>query len=80
MIDKTKIEIDKIYKADYQNNLIGIDGYKEIFKNIEEYCKKDLAFRRRLDRDGITPDLFNQGRFMVCDDILKILKGEINDI
>lgn len=68
-------EDPKIYKADYQQDLIGVDGYKKIFKKIEEYCRKDLAFRRRLDRDGRQPDLFNQGRFCVCDEILNILKG-----
>ena len=72
----SKADEEQIYKANYLGEFIGIDGYKEIFNNIEKYCKKDLAFRRRLDRDKRTPDLFNQGRFVVCEDILKILKGE----
>lgn len=66
----------EIRKANCLGGLIGIDGYKEIFDNIEEYCRKDLAFKRRLERNGTTPDLFNLGRFAICDDILKILKGE----
>ena len=45
---------------------------KANIEKIQDYCKKTLAFERRLKRDKTTPDLFNQGRFTTCDDILKI--------
>lgn len=45
---------------------------KANIEKIQDYCRKTLAFERKLKRDKTTPDLFNQGRFATCDDILKI--------
>ena len=48
----------------------------KVIDEIDTYCKHDLAFERRLKKDNREPDLFNQGRFSTCEDILKLLEGK----
>ena len=56
--------------------LIELEKEKEKNKKIDEFCRKELAFERRLKRENIKPDEFNQGRFYVCENIRKIIKEE----
>ena len=49
---------------------------KEKNKKIDEFCRKELAFERRLKRENREPDEFNQGRFYVSENIRKIIKEE----
>ena len=51
---------------------------KEKKKNnkIDEFCRKELAFERRLQRENRQPDEFNQGRFYVSENIRKIIEEE----
>lgn len=48
----------------------------KIIDKISEEVKENLAFERRLKKDKIEPDLYNQGRFYVSDNINNILKGK----
>ena len=48
---------------------------KEKNENIDYYCRKELAFKRRLEKDNRIPDEFNQGRFYICENIRKIING-----
>lgn len=48
----------------------------KIINKISEEVKENLAFERRLKRDKTEPDLYNQGRFYVSDNINNILKGK----
>ena len=49
---------------------------KEKNKKIDEFCRKELAFERRLKREDREPDEFNQGRFYVSENIRKIIEEE----
>ena len=49
---------------------------KEKNKKIDEFCRKELAFERRLKRENREPDEFNQGRFYVSENIRKIIEEE----
>lgn len=57
--------------------LTAYEKEKEKNKNIDEFCRKELAFERRLKRENREPDEFNQGRFYVSENIRKIIKGGI---
>ena len=50
-----------------------IQKQEKVIDYIDTYCRKELAFKRRLERDNRTPDLFNQGRFGTCENILEII-------
>lgn len=44
-------------------------------ENIKKEVQEHIAFENRLKRDGTEPDLFNQGRFYVANNIKDILDG-----
>ena len=44
--------------------------------DIKKELKEHINFENNLKRNNIEPDLFNQGRFYVANNINKILKGE----
>ena len=53
-----------------------LEKEKEKNKKIDEFCRKELAFERRLKRENREPDEFNQGRFYVSENIRKIIEEE----
>lgn len=53
-----------------------LEKEKEKNNKIDEFCRKELAFERRLKRENREPDKFNQGRFYVSEEIRKIIKEE----
>lgn len=55
---------------------IAYEKEKEKNKKIDEFCRKELAFERRLKRENREPDEFNQGRFYVSENIRKIIEEE----
>ena len=59
----------------YQNLKAELEKEKEKNKSIDEFCRKELAFKRRLQRENRQPDEFNQGRFYVSENIRKIIGG-----
>ena len=56
--------------------LTAYEKEKEKNKKIDEFCRKELAFERRLKRENRQPDEFNQGRFYVSENIRKIIEEE----
>ena len=56
--------------------LTAYEKEKEKNKNIDEFCRKELAFERRLKRENRQPDEFNQGRFYVSENVRKIIEEE----
>lgn len=56
--------------------LTAYEKEKEKNKKIDEFCRKELAFERRLKRENREPDEFNQGRFYVSENIRKIISEE----
>ena len=53
----------------------------ELEKNnkIYNFCRRELAFERRLKREKRKPDEFNQGRFYVCENIKEILTNKVEE-
>lgn len=56
--------------------LTAYEKEKEKNKKLDEFCRKELAFERRLKRENREPDEFNQGRFYVSENIRKIIEEE----
>lgn len=56
--------------------LTAYEKEKEKNKNIDEFCRRELAFGKRLKRENREPDEFNQGRFYVSENIRKIIEEE----
>lgn len=56
--------------------LTAYEKEKEKNEEIDDFCRKELAFERRLKRENRKPDEFNQGRFYVSENIRKIIKEE----
>lgn len=56
--------------------LTAYEKEKEKNEKIDEFCRKELAFERRLKRENREPDEFNQGRFYVAENIRKIIEEE----
>lgn len=51
----------------------------KIIDEIQEEVLDHIGFENRLKRDNREPDLFNQGRFYVANNINNILKGKLNE-
>lgn len=47
-----------------------------IINEIQKELSNHIGFENRLKRENKEPDLFNQGRFYVADNINNIMKGE----
>ena len=47
-----------------------------VINEIKKEVREHIGFERRLIRENIEPDLFNQGRFYVANEINNILKVE----
>ena len=45
----------------------------KIIDKIYDFCRRELAFEKRLKREKRKPDEFNQGRFYVCKNIKAII-------
>lgn len=48
----------------------------KIIDEIQKEVRDHIGFENRLKRDNREPDLFNQGRFYVANNIKNILKGK----
>lgn len=51
----------------------------KIIDEIQEEVLDHIGFENRLKRDNREPDLFNQGRFYVANNINNILKGKVEN-
>ena len=72
---KEKIDSDILEKA-IETLLTAYEKEKEKNEKIDEFCRKELAFEKRLKRENREPDEFNQGRFYISENIRKIIEGE----
>ena len=72
-----KKDIDKI-EAKEANRQLSIELQKKdkIIDEIQKEVRDHIGFENRLKRDNKEPDLFNQGRFYVANNINNILKGK----
>lgn len=53
-----------------------LEKKNKIIEEIREEVLDHIGFENRLKRDNREPDLFNQGRFYVANNINNILKGK----
>ena len=67
---------DCYYQQAIDTVVTAYEKEKEKNKKIDEFCRKELAFERRLKRENREPDEFNQGRFYVSENIRKIIEEE----
>lgn len=51
----------------------------KMIDKIQKEVRDHIGFENRLKRDNREPDLFNQGRFYVANNINNILKGKLNE-
>lgn len=67
-----------IIEAKEANRQLSIELQKKdkIIDEIQEEVRGHIGFENRLKRDNREPDLFNQGRFYVANNIKNILKGK----
>lgn len=70
-----------IIEAKEANRQLSIELQKKdkIIDEIQEEVLDHIGFENRLKRDNREPDLFNQGRFYVANNINNILKGKLNE-
>lgn len=79
---KLKTELEKkdidIIEAKEANRQLSVELQKKdkIIDEIQEEVLDHIGFENRLKRDNREPDLFNQGRFYVANNINNILKGK----
>ena len=79
--DMLKMELEKkdidIIEAKEANRQLSIELQKKdkIIDEIQKEVRDHIGFENRLKRDNREPDLFNQGRFYVANNINNILKG-----
>lgn len=73
----TQLKYDiKDYIYSIETLLTAYEKEKEKNEKIYNFCRRELAFERRLKREKRKPDEFNQGRFYVSENIRKIIKEE----
>lgn len=56
-----------------------IEKKDKIIDEIQKEVRDHIGFENRLKRDNKEPDLFNQGRFYVANNINNILKGKVEN-
>ena len=74
LIIRTKSRIPVETHIETLLNLINKQQKK--IENIKKEVQEHIAFENRLKRDNTEPDLFNQGRFYVANNIKDILDGK----
>ena len=72
-INKVEMNLYDFKQIEILLNLI--EKQKKEIENIKKEVQEHIAFENRLKRDGTEPDLFNQGRFYVANNIKDILDG-----
>lgn len=69
-----------VVELKYYNKIIDLyNKEKEKNNKIYNFCRRELAFERRLKREKRKPDEFNQGRFYVCENIKEILTNKAEE-
>lgn len=80
--DMLKMELEKkdidIIETKEANRQLSIELQKKdkIIDEIQKEVRDHIGFENRIKRDNKDPDLFNQGRFYVANNINNILKGK----
>lgn len=80
--DMLKMELEKkdidIIEAKEANRQLSVELQKKdkIIDEIQKEVRDHIGFENRLKRDNKEPDLFNQGRFYVANNINNIMKGK----
>lgn len=63
----------------FETILNELDKKDKIIDKIYDFCRRELAFEKRLKREKRKPDEFNQGRFYVCENIKAIITNKVEE-
>ena len=74
LLEKKDIDIIEAKEANRQLS-VELQKKDKIIDEIQKEVRDHIGFENRLKRDNREPDLFNQGRFYVANNINNILKG-----
>lgn len=69
MQEDIKVALNLIQRQQAEN-----EKKDKIIDEIQKEVRDHIGFKNRLKKDNIEPDMFNQGRFYVADEINNILK------
>lgn len=67
------------YKGQFKRQQAEIEKKDKMIDKIQKEVRDHIGFENRLKRDNKEPDLFNQGRFFVANNINNILKGKVEN-
>lgn len=67
------------YRGQFKRQQAEIEKKDKIIDEIQKEVRDHIGFENRLKRDNKEPDLFNQGRFYVANNINNILKGKVEN-
>ena len=78
------VEVEDIFAIEIVLKLIQtqqaeIEKKDKMIDKIQKEVRDHIGFENRLKRDNKEPDLFNQGRFYVANNINNILKGKVEN-
>lgn len=76
-IEKSRNTKDLYYENKELRKLL--EKKDKIIDEIQKEVRDHIGFENRLKRDNKEPDLFNQGRFYVANNINNILKGKVEN-
>lgn len=75
LLEKKDIDIIEAKEANRQLS-VELQKKDKIIDEIQKEVRDHIGFENRLKRDNKEPDLFNQGRFYVANNINNITKGK----
>lgn len=75
-INKMQKEKDEEYIGVLKTEL---EKEYKIMDKIYDFCRRELAFEKRLKREKREPDEFNQGKFYVCENIKAIITNKAEE-
>lgn len=75
LLEKKDIDIIEAKEANRQLS-VELQKKDKIIDEIQKEVRDHIGFENRLKRDNREPDLFNQGRFYVANNINNIMKGK----
>lgn len=73
------IKLEQQYKKEYLDTKEELEKKDKMIDEIQKEVRDHIGFENRLKRDNKEPDLFNQGRFYVANNINNILKGKVEN-
>ena len=74
--ENNRLEDIEDRKVQIEYNNVFNKGVKSVEDKIREYCKRELAFKNRLEREKQEISEYNKGRFDTCINFIEELLGD----